>query len=111
MQHRIVQGLRIVLADEGGCHFEFIEHLIDLEIEIVGLLKAAVRYRDRNLGMHIKALGTQASRQIILIDPLVTKTAKLVMNRISTAHHLLVDLSELLVRYGVEMEGGVDGHK
>lgn len=111
LQHRIVQGLRVVLADEGGCHLEFIEHLIDHEVEIVGLLKAAVSHRDRNLGMRIKALGPQTSCQIVFIDALVEETAKLIMNSISTAHHNLVDLRELLVGHGVQVETGDDGHK
>ena len=65
---------------------------------------------ERRLSVNLKAQGPQPGGDIIFIDSLIKKSAKLVVSRISAIHHGLVDHGKLRVRDRMEVEGRVDGH-
>ena len=86
----VVQGLGIVIAGEDGYDLEFVEHMIDDEIKVVGLLECAVLDPNRDLSVSFQSQRPETGSNIVLINALIKESAKLVVSRISTIHHRLV---------------------
>ena len=74
-----MQDLRLMLSQQLRDDLEFVEHVVHDEIEIVGLLEGTVSYSDGNLGVDIESIEPQTHGEIVLVDPLIKKTAKLVL--------------------------------
>ena len=86
-----------MITSQRGDDLQLIEHVIDDQIEVVGLLKATVSHEDRPLSMNVKTLYPEASGKVVFVDALIVKPPKLVMYRVGTQHHSLVDDGELII--------------
>lgn len=110
LEQCVVDGLGVVLAEQGADDFEFVKHLVDHQIEVVGLLEAAVTDFDGDLGVNLESVGAQALGQFVFVDSLVEQISELVLCGVSTAHHDVVDLSEGTVDDALKFEGAMDRH-
>lgn len=68
-----------MLSEQLRDDLEFVKHVVHDEIEIECLLERTVRYSDGNLGVDIESINPQTHGEIILVDPLIKETAKLVL--------------------------------
>jgi len=110
LEEGVVDGLSVVLAEQGADDFEFIKHLVDHQIEVVGLLEAAVTDFDGDLGLNLEPVSTQALGQIVFVDSLVEQTTEVVLCGVSTAHYHLINFGEGTVGDAVKFECAMDGH-
>src|SRR5260370_23087876 len=79
-QKKIIEQLRLVFANQAERRLEFINPCIgDYQIKKICLGKITASDRDRDFSSYWQTCGSEAGRQIILIDQFVAEPTQLIL--------------------------------